>query len=119
MKTLDRSKPFGTVHGVHAAAYEQEGVMFGSDGKEIGAEKVLPAAAAANVGGEALHTIYPPNRTAIVLDGMDQAKLHMLAGELAVKVHQQAGVKKVVEALEKAFPKPAAGDEQVDTQLNA
>lgn len=38
MKKLDRSKPFGTVHGVHAASYEQDGVHFDAAGNEVGAD---------------------------------------------------------------------------------
>jgi hypothetical protein len=36
VKQLDRSKPFGTVHGVHQAAFEQDGVLFDAAGNEVG-----------------------------------------------------------------------------------
>ena len=39
MKKLDRSKPFGTVHGVAAYAFEQAGVMFDHDGNEVGGQE--------------------------------------------------------------------------------
>lgn len=47
MSKLDKSKPFGTVHGSPAWHYEQGGVMFDHEGNSVSdaspAEEVKPA----------------------------------------------------------------------------
>ena len=41
MRTLNKYLPFGEVHGGGAACYEQDGALFNSEGKEIGARDEL------------------------------------------------------------------------------
>lgn len=37
MKKLDRNRPFGTIYPAHhGALYEQDGVLFGADERQIG-----------------------------------------------------------------------------------
>lgn len=40
---LDRSKPFGTVHGVSGASYEQAGVLFDHEGVQIVGDEPVAA----------------------------------------------------------------------------
>jgi hypothetical protein len=41
-RTLDRSKPFGTIHGGHGAAFTQEGAEFDAQGEEVTGADSLP-----------------------------------------------------------------------------
>lgn len=43
MKTLDRSRPFGTIHPMHqGAAFAQDGLYFDAQGHQCGATSAAP-----------------------------------------------------------------------------
>lgn len=50
MKTLDRSRPFGTVYGQHKARYTQDGADFDGKGRMLGGRTNIPQPPAASTG---------------------------------------------------------------------
>lgn len=120
MKTLDRSKPFGQVFGTASHSFEQDGCLFDHEGKEVGGKaKALPAGTGdANKLATSTDTpkvTHMVGARAVVLADLDADQLRAIAAEAEVKVHPNAGEKKLREALAQALP--AGTVDQLDAQL--
>lgn len=128
MKTLDRSRPYGTVFGGSVAhAFEQDGLKFDTAGDQvIDAQDSAPAAAvdagaalniapeiiaaAAKVLDQAMAKVMPE-----IADASDHLLAAMRAGEAAGK-----GRKTLIEAIDAEIAKRAGGaEDQLSQQLGA
>lgn len=124
--TLDRKRPYGTVHGGSGAnrtRFEQDGKEFDAAGREI--VHAAPLKAQANPGAPA------GDQTALVVitkdaqgnlfrdgeildtDDMTLETLHAMAKDMGLKLHKQTGRVKVLGAITEA----AGPVDQLATQM--
>lgn len=124
--TLDRKRPYGTVHGGSGAnrtRFEQDGKEFDAAGREIvraaeprpvEAEMVRPAGDKTNaiITKDAQGNLF---RDGEILDTEDMTAetLHVLAKDMGLKLHKQTGRVKALAAITEA----AGPVDQLATQL--
>lgn len=111
MKTLDRSKPFGTVCGEASHRYEQGGLHFDADGNEVSSDTKEPVntdPVPVQVGDKSYD-----------LAAMDAPALHALAAEMQLTLHPRTGADKVRAAILAAVAKPAQVASPNSGELNA
>ena len=112
MKTLDRTKPYGTVCGEASHRYEQDGLCFNSEGKEVVTGESAPAntePVLAQVGDKSYD-----------LAAMDAPALHVLALEMGLKLHPRTGAEKVRSAILAAPSQPLGqNSDELNAQMQA
>ena len=124
--TLDRKRPYGTVHGgtgANRTRFEQDGKEFDAAGREI--VHTAPVKAQANPGAPAgdqtaLVVITKDAQGNLFRDGeildtedMTAETLHVLAKDMGLRLHPQTGKAKVLGAITEA----AGPVDQLATQL--
>lgn len=62
MSKLDRSRPYGTVHGDSAAIYEQDGILFDGAGNPITKDSVSATPGSVAGAADAILSVKPEGR---------------------------------------------------------
>ena len=124
--TLDRKRPYGTVHGgtgANRTRFEQDGKEFDAAGREIVHAKAAPAEVATIT--KSTHGATPTLVTKdaqgnlfrdgeiLDTDDMTAETLHVLAKDMGLRLHPQTGKAKVLGAITEA----AGPVDQLATQM--
>ena len=122
--TLDRKRPYGTVHGgTGKTAYEQDGKEFDAAGREIVHAKAAPAEVATitkSTDGATPTVVTKDAQGNLFRDGeildtddMTLETLHAMAKDMGLQLHKQTGRVKVLAAIVEA----AGPVDQLATQM--